>query len=44
MVLNIRQLRLKRTYTADLLGNIENELQKGLNLLSEEQRCLLRLK
>ena len=29
---------LKRTYTADLLGNIENELQKGLNLLSEEQK------
>ena len=34
---------LKRTHTADLLGNIEGELQKGLNLLSEEQKVSFKI-
>ena len=34
---------LKRTHTADLLGNIEGELQKGLNLLSEEQKGVFKI-
>ena len=36
-------LGLKRTHTADLLGNIESELQKGLNLLSEEQKVSFKI-